>query len=192
MNLAWISLKVFIVLTCITGLAYPLMITLIAQIGMPAYANGNLKSKENKIVGSKLIAQQFVNPRYFWPRPSSNNYNPLHSGGSGLAWTSPKLQQNIKERILFLSKYHRTEEEIPAELIYASGSGLDPHISLGTAFFQMNRILSTRGLSLDKQAILIRLINDAAEGKFFGILGKKYVNVLELNLILDQQLQKQP
>lgn len=172
-----IGLKFFIVTALLTGLVYPLFITLIGQTIFNGSSNGR----------PDLIAQKFDQEKYFWPRPSSQDYNPLPSGGSNLSATSKQLQDTIKARIETLLKADptKTAEEIPADLIYASGSGLDPHISPAAALFQVDRVVKARGLDSSKKGAIIELIGRLTEGRDLGVFGEPRVNVLRLNAELD-------
>lgn len=182
------ALKMLFVMIALTGLIYPLLVTLIAQLAMPKQANGSLLLNGDRVVGSELIAQRFQQPLYFWPRPSAIDYDPLHpSGGSNLGPTSQKLRDEVRERAQQLSFSSEHEESIPAELVYTSGSGLDPHISLEAAYFQMPRIAQARGLNIENQKRLESLIERLAEGQQLHFLGSSYVNVLLLNQALDQE-----
>jgi K+-transporting ATPase ATPase C chain len=171
------ALKMFLFMTLLTGAIYPLLLTFVAQIAIPLNANGSLVYKDNKIAGSALIAQKFSDAKYFWPRPSAIEYQPIPSGGSNLGPTSLKLKEKVKEREKFYG------ENAPAELLYASGSGLDPHISLQTAYFQIDRIAKARSISSEK---LKEIVDSHVEGKLFK---HKYVNVLILNQVLDDDLR---
>lgn len=171
------ALKMFLFMTLLTGAIYPLLLTLVAQVTMPLKANGSLVHKDDKIAGSVLIAQKFSDTKYFWPRPSAIEYQPIPSGGSNLGPTSLKLKEKIKER----KKYYG--ENAPADLLYASGSGLDPHISLQAAYFQLDRIAKARSISSEK---LKEIVDSHVEGKLFK---HKYVNVLILNQVLDNVLR---
>lgn len=181
MKKIWISLKMFLWMTLLTGVIYPLVITGIAQLTMKQKADGDFVSSQNRVVGATLIGQKFESNRYFWSRPSSVNYNPLPSGGSNLGPTSAALKKAVEER---KSKFSTGKNQsIPSELLYASGSGLDPHISLETAYFQIPRVSASRGVKADE---IKKLIDRMAEGKQFGFLGEQYVNVLLLNKELDE------
>ncbi len=175
MHPARTALKMLATLIVLTGLIYPLLITLIAQIAMPKQASGSLIQMGNKIVGSELIAQNFKGEAYFWPRPSAVNFDPLKpAGGSNLGPTSKKLKAEVEEKVKILGSHP------PPELVYTSGSGLDPHISLETAYYQIERVAKAR--SIADQAQLRSLIESLQEG-----FKNKYVNVLLLNQALDQQ-----
>jgi K+-transporting ATPase ATPase C chain len=172
-----IGLKFFVVAALLTGLIYPLFITLIGQTFFNKSSNGRLE----------LIAQKFDQDKYFWPRPSAQDYNPLPSGGSNLSATSKQLQAAIEDRKSKLLKADptKTAEEIPADLIYASGSGLDPHISPAAALFQVERVAKARGLDSAKKDAIIALIGRLTEGRDLGVFGEPRVNVLRLNTELD-------
>lgn len=173
------ALKIFIFMTVLTGLVYPLLLTGIAQLIMPKLANGSLVKKENQFVGSILISQESKDNRYFWPRPSAIDYDPLKpSGGSNLGPISNKLKEAVEER------KQRAGRNAPSELLYASGSGLDPHISLEAAYYQIPKIAKARSLKEDQ---LKNLVDSLGEGNQFGFLGDRYVNVLLLNLVLDEK-----
>ncbi len=171
--------------TLLTGVIYPLIITGISLLTMPEKARGSFITVNNKKVGSLLIGQKFTAPHYFWSRPSAVDFNPLPSGGSNLSPTSNVLKEIVKERQLNLSKAHGNAplNEIPVDLIYASASGLDPHISLQAVHFQLERVAAAR--KLDKKQ-LEQLIATHAQKPFFYLLGDPYINVLELNRALDE------
>lgn len=177
MNTFTSALRVFIFMTILTGLVYPLLMTGIAQLAMPRLANGSLIQKENRTVGSALIAQNTPGDQYFWPRPSAIDYDPIKpSGGSNLGPTSQKLKEAVEKR------KQKVGSSAPSELLYASGSGIDPHISLETAYFQIPRVAKTRAVN---EAELKNLIDSLSEGRQLGFLGMRYVNVLILNRALD-------
>lgn len=170
------ALRMFIAMMVLTGVLYPLLITAIAKIAFPFKAEGQFVAVKGKKTGSLLIGQKFESDRYFWPRPSAVDYNPLPSGGSNLGWTSDALKQAVEKRREKLQK-------APAELLFASGSGLDPHISIETAYYQIDRIAAARGLERSR---IKELIDDKIQNPQLGFLGPKYVNVLALNLALDE------
>jgi K+-transporting ATPase ATPase C chain len=166
---------------------YPLVVWGIAQVAFPGQANGSLLASKGKIVGSALLGQNFGSPQYFHPRPSAAGdvgYDGTSSGGSNLGPLSQKLVDQVKERIAA----YRTENElpadtlVPADAVTASGSGLDPHISLRNADIQAPRVAKTRKMAEDK---VRRLMQNAIEGPDLGLLGEPGVNVLRLNLALD-------
>lgn len=178
------ALRMFLILTFLTGIAYPLFITGIAQIFMKQKADGNLVVFQNKEVGAKNIGQKFDSDKYFWGRPSFHNYDPMQSGGSNLGPTSAKLKKMVEERQQKILKSHPVDKKkIPAELLFASGSGLDPHISIETAYFQMERIARAR----KKQTKEIRdIIDRMIIHRSFGVLGEPCINVLLMNKELDE------
>lgn len=185
------TLRMFLWMTFLTGIAYPLLITLIAQGFMHRQASGNFVTIQGKKVGAPLIAQKFEGDSYFWPRPSAVDYNPLPSGGSNLGPTSAVLKRAVEERRAKMALAHNVEEtQVPSELVYASGSGLDPHLSPAAASFQIDRIVRARGF--DPQAgkkAIEELIASKTEGRRFGLFGAPCVNVLLLNLALDERFK---
>ena len=172
-----IALKIFLVLSLLTGLIYPLSLTLLSNVFLSDLAKGSLIIDDQGIAGSRLIAQKNTGNGYFWARPSSINYNPLApSGGSNLGPISTVLYNLIQERKKSMG------EDAPAELLYASGSGLDPHISLEAAYYQIPRVAKNRSMSEED---LRKIIDNLKEGKQWGFIGPYYVNVLLLNRTLD-------
>lgn len=178
----------FIVLTVITGLIYPALVTVIAKMAFAQKAAGSIITLNDNAVGSGLIGQSFNNPKYFWSRPSATSPVPYaadNSSGSNLGPTNPSLIAAVKERIAVLhSADPDNHQPIPVDLVTASGSGLDPDISVAAAEYQAPRIARARGLSIDK---VERFIQRFRKSRTFGILGEPRVNVLKLNLALDQQ-----
>ena len=190
----WSNLKMFVWMSLLTGLIYPLIITGVAQMTMKKKADGDLLAVNGKMIGARLIAQKFESPRYFWPRPSAVDYNPLTSGGSNLGPTSGALKKVVEEREITVAKAQGISDKttIPVELLFASGSGLDPHISLDAARFQLERVALARGLDENTRKELDKLIYNLSEGRYFGFLGEPCINVLKLNLALDEiTLEKQ-
>lgn len=171
------SLRAILVLTAITSVAYPLAVTGIAQLIFPAQANGSLVKNGDQLVGSALLAQKFVEPKYFWPRPSAADYATVASGASNQGFTSRKLADAITERRNALGV------DAPADLLTASGSGLDPDISPAAARFQISRVAAARNLPV---ADVAALVADATQPPQLGFLGEPRVNVLLLNLALDR------
>lgn len=180
-------------LTCLLGLFYPLLITAVAYLTMPVLSQGSLMVDHGKIIGSELIAQKFSSLTYFWPRPSAVDYNPLPSGGSNLGPTSTLLKKVVEERQEIVAKAHEVKDIqlIPSELVYASGSGLDPHITLSTALFQLDRVATARKLDTKSKQAVHRLVLSMATSHDLHILGRSCINVLKLNRALDE-LTKAP
>jgi K+-transporting ATPase ATPase C chain len=173
-------------LTLLTGIAYPLLVTGISQLTMSGKANGSLIVKEGKSIGSNLIGQTFSDPKYFWGRLSATGpmpYNASASSGSNLGPTNPALMDAVKARVQALRDADPGNmQTVPVDLATASGSGLDPHISPAAAEYQLARVARVRNLTPDS---LRKLVAEHTEGRQFGILGEPRVNVLELNLALD-------
>ena len=176
----------FLLLTLLTGIAYPLLVTVISQLTMSAKANGSLIMPDGKPVGSSLIGQSFSDPKYFWSRPSATGpmpNNAASSGGSNLGPTNPALLDAVKARVQALSAADPgNTQPVPVDLVTTSASGLDPHISPAAAEYQVARVSRVRNFSPEN---LRKLVADHTEGRQFGILGEPRVNVLELNLALD-------
>lgn len=180
------ALRMLLVLTIITGVIYPLVITAAAQVLFPTQANGSLIRNGETVIGSALIGQNMNDdPRYFWSRPSAVSYNSLPSGGSNLAPTSASLQAAVNERAEAFSTAHNmtnTLTFVPTEMLFTSASGLDPHISPQAARLQVGRVAAARGLD---EAQIMMLIDGLVEAPQLGFLGQERVNVLLLNLALD-------
>ncbi|KVC67427.1 potassium-transporting ATPase subunit C [Burkholderia stagnalis] len=176
----------FVVLTAVTGLAYPAVMTVFGQVVFPSQANGSLIEKDGKVVGSALIGQPFDAPKYFWGRLSATSpmpYNASGSGGSNLGPLNPSLADQVKARIAALRDAGTDlSKPVPVDLVTASASGLDPEITPAAAAYQVERVAKARGLSPGAVAQLVAANTSARQ---FGVLGEPRVNVLKLNLALD-------
>lgn len=181
------AVTLFILLSLITGLIYPLLVTGIGQLLLPDQAAGSLIEREGKLIGSRLIGQNFSDPKYFWGRPSATGpypYNAAASGGSNLGPLNPALKDAVAARIQALRAADPgNTQPVPVDLVTASGSGLDPHISPAAAEYQVARVARTRGIPPDT---VHDAVNRHTEARQWGILGEVRVNVLELNLTLDR------
>ena len=175
------ALVLVLLMMVVTGLAYPLAMTGIAQIAFPSAANGSLAVKDGKVIGSELIAQNFTKAEYFHPRPSAAAYDAANSAGSNAAPSSKKLIADITERTKHL-RAELGERQIPIELVTTSGSGLDPHISPQAAYAQAGRVARARNMA---EGDVWKLIASHIEDRTFSLLGEPRVNVLRLNLALD-------
>lgn len=172
-----------LIFTVITGIIYPLVVMGIAQVAFPHQANGSLITVDDKTIGSELIGQQFDDPKYFWGRLSAAGYNAAASSGSNYGPLNPALLDMVQARIDALKAADPDNTlPIPVDLVTASGSGLDPHISVASALYQVHRVATARGLD---EAQVIALVNQSIAGRQFGFLGEPRVNVLLLNLALD-------
>ena len=183
-----ISLKIFLFFTILTGIIYPLLITGIAQIVFPAKANGSLIVIDNQIIGSELIGQRFDTTIYFTSRPSAISYNPLPSGGSNYGLTNLKLKNLVDERKHQFITFNQLDSltTIPSEMLFASASGLDPHISQKAALLQMNRVAKARNFNTIQKQNLVQSVKSLTETPQFLVLGEERVNVLILNLELNK------
>jgi K+-transporting ATPase ATPase C chain len=178
------AISITVVLTALLGIIYPLVVTGLAQVMFPAKAGGSLIEKDGRVIGSSLIGQPFTGPGYFHSRPSAagTGYDATASGGTNLGPTSQKLMDKIKKAAEVLRE-ENPETLIPVDLVTASASGLDPHITPAAAEFQVPRIVKQRGMTADD---VRKLVSKHTEGRQFGLLGEPRVNVLELNLALDE------
>jgi len=187
----WPALRINIFLTILLGVAYPLAVTGISQVIFPHQANGSLVTRNGQVIGSELIGQNFAKPEYFQPRPSAagnDGYDPTASGGSNYGPTNQKLIDRVKASV---DKFHKENPDyhgpIPADLLTASGSGLDPEISPASAQAQAARVAKARGIAADQ---LGQLVAHYTQSPDLGLIGEPRVNVLRLNLALDQQFPK--
>jgi len=180
------SLRMLAVLSLLTGLLYPAFVTAIAVAVFPHRAHGSLVERNGKVVGSELIGQPFAGPGYFWGRPSATAPGPFNaaaSGGSNLGPSNPALHGAVRDRVAALRAADPgNDEPVPADLVTASASGLDPHISPAAALYQVRRVARARGLP---EATVRELVGLHVEDRQLGVLGERRVNVLALNLSLD-------
>lgn len=183
-----ISLRLLGIMAVLLGIVYPLLITGIAQVCYKAKANGSLVEIDGVVRGSQLIGQKSDQARYFHARPSAADYNTLPSGASNLGLTSKKLHEVVEARRANFIEANKLASDslLPAEMVFASASGLDPHVSPLGAILQVDRIAQNRSYSSEKKAELIALVNKMTEGPQFGVLGCSRVNVFMLNLELDK------
>jgi len=186
-----IALRMLAIMTLLTGVIYPLFVTLVAQVFYTDQANGSLLSRDGQVIGSALIGQQTDDPRYFWWRPSAVEYmqgatlnNLGSSGATNYGWTSATLANEVAQRHADFRQQNDLSDSVPVpdEMLFASGSGLDPHISPEAARLQIDRVASARGLDPETVAALVE---QHIEMPQFGFLGQSRVNVLRLNLALD-------
>lgn len=185
----WIALRMMLLMTILTGLAYPFVVERIAASKWPEKASGSLLNREGRVIGSSLIGQSFSRPEYFHPRPSAVKYDASLSGGSNLGPTSQVLVDRVRaDADRFRAENPEFTAAFPADLLTTSGSGLDPHISPASAYAQTMRIARTRGVSPGE---IERLISTHIEPRQLGILGEPRVNVLLLNFALDREFPVQ-
>jgi len=181
------AVSLFVLLTVVTGVVYPLAVTAVAKAAFPAQASGSLIVKDGQVVGSSLIGQNFSDPKYFWGRPSATGpmpYNAANSSGSNQGPTNPALVDAVKGRIEALKAADPDNRlPVPVDLVTASASGLDPEISIAAAEYQLARVARVRGLAPDA---VRSLVAQHTQGRLLGLLGEPRVNVLQLNLALDQ------
>jgi K+-transporting ATPase ATPase C chain len=183
-----ISLKIFLFFTLLTGIIYPLLVTGLAQLLFPWKSNGSLITKEDKVIGSQLIGQEFDSTIYFTSRPSVISYNPLPSGGSNFCLTNAKLKELVNARKKQFIAFNQLDSlvEIPSEMLFASASGLDPHISPKAALLQVDRIAKARNFTAAQKLKLITYIKNHTENPQFLCFGEERVNVFLLNLDIDK------
>lgn len=185
-NIVRTSIVMFLGLTFVTGVAYPVVVTGIGQTLFPEQVNGSLIKKEGKVIGSRLIGQHFSDAKYFWSRPSATSPYPNNAGassGSNLGPLNPALSEAVNARIKLQQGAANTSDPIPVDLVTASGSGLDPEISPAAALYQVGRVAKAR--QLNSEAVKM-LVMKHVVGRQWGIFGESRVNVLELNLALDE------
>ncbi|MFL5330777.1 MAG: potassium-transporting ATPase subunit KdpC [Gemmataceae bacterium] len=185
MKLFATALRLFVCLSVLTGVVYPLVVTSVAQVVFPHQANGSLVVHHERVVGSELIGQPFDDPRYFWGRPSATNpeYDASSSSGSNLGPTNDDLTKRIKGRAEALRAAHPEQTSaVPVDLVTTSASGLDPHISPAAAEYQVLRVARTRNMAPER---IRALVSECTEGRTLTLLGEPRVNVLQLNLALD-------
>lgn len=182
---------IFLLLTVVTGIVYPLLVSGVAQLAFPEKANGSLIRSEGGYAGSELIGQPFDDPKYFWGRLSATPdfpYNAASSSGSNLGPSNPALAEAVKTRVAALQRTDPgNTSPLPIDLVTSSGSGLDPHLSPAAAFYQVPRVARARGLSEDR---VRQLVGRFVEPRQWGFLGEPRVNVLKLNLSLDRLREK--
>jgi potassium-transporting ATPase KdpC subunit len=182
------SIRALIFFTLSLGVLYPLLVYGVAQIFFHHKADGNLVYKNGMVCGSNLIGQKFENNRYFSSRPSAIDYNPMPSGASNFSLTSDTLLEQFKRREAEFIKFNGLKKNhgVPADMLFASGSGVDPDISKTAACLQVNRIARARNFDSSKEKLIYKLIDINAARQKFNFTGVEYVNVLELNLQLDE------
>lgn len=189
-----ISLKIFLFFTILTGIVYPLFVTGIVQLVFPSKANGSLIFRDDKVIGSELIGQQFDSTIYFTSRPSAVSYNPLPSGGSNYSLTNSKLKELVSWRKKQFVDFNKLDSlaEVPSEMLFASASGLDPHISPQAAILQANRVAEARNFTSEQKKQLMRCISDLTEPPQFGVFGQERINVLRLNIEISRIIHTIP
>lgn len=187
------ALVLFVILSIITGIVYPLLTTAVGQSVMPAQANGSLITQGDKVIGSSLIGQNFTEAKYFWGRPSATGPYPNNaaaSSGSNQGPLNPALSEAVKGRVAALKAADPDNTlPIPVDLVTASASGLDPEISPAAANYQVNRIVKARELTVET---VQKLIAENTKGRQWGVFGESRVNVLQLNIALDKLTAIQP
>lgn len=185
-----IATMLLFAITVLTGGIYPLVVTVVAQFVFPKQTNGSLFREGNRVLGSEFIGQPFTSPKYFWGRLSATGpvpYNATSSGGSNFGPMHPDLKKAVDSRVRELSGTEPLNKLVPVDLVTASGSGLDPHISPAAAEFQVSRIAKTRNLS---ENVVRDLVAQHTEGRQWGVLGEPRISVLRLNLALDHLSQR--
>ncbi len=183
-----ISLKLLLYLTIITGVIYPVLMTIISNAVFPNQSSGSMIEEQGKVIGSELIGQSFDSAIYFSPRPSAISYNPAPSSGTNQGPTNAILKDSVEQRRKRYAEINGLTEgtHIPEDAIFASASGVDPHISIDNALLQSNRIAKSRNFDENKKEQLMQLIGKLTENPQLGVLGEKRINVLLLNIELDK------
>ncbi len=183
-----IALRMLLGLTLLTGILYPLVMTLAARAVFPRQANGSLITLNGKTIGSALLAQKFTSGAHFWPRPSAADCATVPSGASNKGPTSADLKTNVTDRAIAFRTAHdlAADETVPSDMLFASGSGLDPHVSPEAARLQIDRVAKARGFTSQQKQKLAELVEQSVEPPQLGFLGKPRVNILLLNLALDK------
>lgn len=183
-----IALKFLLVMTLLLGIIYPLLMTGLSQLVFPSKSNGSLIMKDGKIIGSELIGQKFDSSIYFWSRPSFISYSPIPSGASNYGPTSDTLKKQVTTRRIMFAKMNSLSDplSVPKEMVFASSSGLDPHISPEAAILQVERIVKARQFTDSQEKELLKDIKEMTEEPQFLFLGEPRVNVLLLNIELDK------
>src|SRR5580693_1259472 len=178
------SIRQTILWTVVAGVLYPLVITGVAQLAFRDQANGSLLVRNGAVVGSELLAQQFTGDKYFWPRPSAGSYATVPSGASNLGPTSQTLQSNVTANAAAFRTGNKlaADAPVPADMVFTSASGLDPHISPEAARLQIGRVAAARGVGADQVKALVEKFVESPQ---WGVFGEERVNVLRLNLALD-------
>ena len=180
------ALRMLIFMTVLTGIVYPLVVTGISQALFPRQAQGQLlENAEHVVVGSTLLEQKFTQDKYFWGRPSAVDFNPMPSGGSNLGQASSDLKKAYDDRKALLKKADpEVTTEPPQDLLFASGSGLDPHISPAASQYQLQRVAKARGMDINR---VKKIVDEMTEARQYGLFGEPTVNVLAVNLALDKE-----
>lgn len=183
------AIKVTLVFMLMLGILFPVVMTGISRVAFPNKSNGSLVYSDGKVVGSKLIGQNFQGDKWFQGRPSESKYDGTKSGGSNLSMTNPKWKKKVEENIDNFIKNNPgvKRKDIPEDIITSSASGLDPEISLEAANLQVARVAKANGITEDE---VKKLVNDNCSGKFLGVFGEKRVNVLNLNLAVFNKTKK--
>jgi K+-transporting ATPase ATPase C chain len=184
MKLIMQSIRQTILWTIVTGILYPIVITIIAQVAFHSQANGSLLVRNGQVVGSALLAQQFTGDKYFWPRPSAGSYATVPSGASNYGPTSQKLHDAVATNAAAFRAGNKlpADAPVPADMVFTSASGLDPHISPAAARLQVARVAAARGIGEDQVRALVEKFVELPQ---WGVFGEARVNVLQLNLALD-------